>query len=298
MEILIDYATRLGLKDKDGQPLVKWQTPEECFEAFKRMTRGRPCDYTGLSYDKLRGGSGIQWPCTEDAPDGTERLYTDHTFNTHSDYCEDYGHDLLTGATQERKDHADLRAEGRAILKAGHFLPPHEPPDDDYPMLFTTGRTAYHWHTRTKTGRVRQLDGAAPDVWIELSPADAERLEIAEGDFVRVESPRGRLEAKARLSGIREGVVFAPFHYGYWDEPRSAQPNGRPRAANELTITDWDPVSKQPLFKLAAVRLRKLADGDGSPAPAPTTTASEPVASPESPTLAGDGVETLENEER
>src|ERR671939_1774704 len=74
MDILLDFARRLDLRDKDGNPLVKWSTPEECFEAFKEMTRGRPCDYTGLSYDKLRGGSGIQWPCNDDAPGGTERL--------------------------------------------------------------------------------------------------------------------------------------------------------------------------------------------------------------------------------
>ena len=67
-EIFADYAQRLDLKDRDGQPLVKWSTPEECFEAWKECTRGRPCDYTGLSYDKLRGGNGIQWPCNDDAP--------------------------------------------------------------------------------------------------------------------------------------------------------------------------------------------------------------------------------------
>jgi anaerobic selenocysteine-containing dehydrogenase len=277
MEILLEYADRLGLADKTGAPLLKWRTPEECFEAFKEITRGRPCDYTGLSYDKLRGGSGIQWPCNEQHPDGAERLYTDHDFNTYTVYCEDYGHDLLTGASFERKDHAQLLAEGRAILKAAHFVPPHEEPSDDYPLLFTTGRTVYHWHTRTKTGRVRQLQDAAPDAWVELSPADAERLGVGEGDLVRVESPRGRLEARARVSGIREGVVFAPFHYGYWDEPEGAEPDGRPRAANELTITDWDPVSKQPLFKLATVRVEKVADADGTAAPAPANTASEPV---------------------
>jgi anaerobic selenocysteine-containing dehydrogenase len=277
MEILLDYAQRLGLSDEDGAPLLKWRTPEECFDAFKEMTRGRPCDYSGLSYGKLRGGSGIQWPCNEQHPDGCERLYEDHDFNTHTAYCEDYGHDLVTGAAYERKDHAQLLAEGRAILKAAHFAPPHEEPDGDYPLLFTTGRTVYQWHTRTRTGRARQLDDAAPDVWVELSPADAERLAVAEGDWVRVTSPRGRLEARARVSGIRQGVVFAPFHYGYWDEPEGAEPDGRPRAANELTITDWDPVSKQPLFKLAAVRVEKLADGEGVAAPAPTTTASAPA---------------------
>jgi ferredoxin-nitrate reductase len=98
MEIFLDYAAGLGLKDKDGDPLVKWRTPEQCFDAFAAVTRGRPCDYSALSHGKLRGSSGVQWPCTQEHPAGTERLYTDHVFNTHTDYCEDYGHDLLTGA--------------------------------------------------------------------------------------------------------------------------------------------------------------------------------------------------------
>ncbi|MEU4393129.1 nitrate reductase [Kribbella sp. NPDC023855] len=254
-EILLDYADRLALRDKDGRPLVRWRTPEQCFKAFGEVTRGRPCDYSGLSYEKLRGGSGIQWPCTEEQPDGTERLYTDQVFNTFTDYCEDYGHDLLTGAANEKKDFAALQANGRAVLKAARYLPSHEPPDDDYPLLFTSGRTAYHFHTRTKTGRAPQLQAAAPAPWVEISPADAERFGIADGDLVGVESRRGRLEASARVNGIREGVVFAPFHYGYWDHPGE---DSHPTAANELTITEWDPVSKQPLLKIAAVRVSKL----------------------------------------
>jgi anaerobic selenocysteine-containing dehydrogenase len=111
---------------------------------------------------------------------------------------------------------------------------------------------------------------------VELAPADAERLGIADGDLVRVESARGRVEAPARLTGIREGVVFVPFHYGYWDEPEGAEPNGRPRAANELTITRWDPVSKQPIYKTAAVRVEKLADGDGA-ASVPTVATQEAI---------------------
>ena len=90
--------------------------------------------------------------------------------------------------------------------------------------------------------------------------------------MVRVESPRGQLEARARISSIKEGVVFAPFHYGYFDEP-----DGQPRAANELTITEWDPASKQPLYKVGAVKVTKIADAGGTPAPAPTNTASAPA---------------------
>lgn len=263
MEIFLSYAAGLGLQDRDGQPLVKWRTPEECFDAFKEVTRGRPCDYSGLSYDRLRGSSGIQWPCTAEVPDGTARLYTDHRFNTDTAYCEDYGHDLTTGAAHERKDHADLGAAGRAILKAAHHHPPHEPPSDERPFLFTSGRTAYHFHTRTKTGRAPQLQQAAPTPWVELCADDAEALGIADGDIVRVESARGRIEAPARLTGSRHGVVFAPFHYGYWDRmddttSSTGAEERHPTAANELTITAWDPVSKQPQVKLAAVSVEKV----------------------------------------
>ena len=166
---------------------------------------------------------------------------------------------------------------GRAFLKAAEYTPPHEPPGEEYPFRFTTGRTIYHFHTRTKTARVPQLNAAAPDAWVEISPADAESLGVGEGDVVRVESPRGRMEAKARISGIREGVVFAPFHYGYFDREGGDAPDGHARAANELTITEWDPVSKQPLFKIGAVKVTKVAGANGEPSPAPTTTASAPV---------------------
>jgi ferredoxin-nitrate reductase len=257
MEIFLDYARRLDLRDKDGKPLVKWTTPEECFEAWKECTRGRPCDYTGLSYDKLRGGSGIQWPCNDDAIEGTERLYEDLTFPTFPEVCEDYGHDLETGATFSEADFKALRPDGRAILKAVEWTLPHEWARDEYPFALTTGRNVYHFHTRTKTGRTPELQAAAPDVWVELCAADAVRLGVADGDLLRVSSPRGSVQAPARIGRLREGVVFIPFHYGYWDVGEDAGPDGRPRAANELTMTIWDPVSKQPQLKTAAVKVEK-----------------------------------------
>jgi ferredoxin-nitrate reductase len=274
LEIFLDYARRMDFRDRDGQPLIKWDDPESTFEAWKECSRGRPCDYTGLSYDKLRGGSGVQWPCNDKHPDGTERLYADGNFNTETDYCETYGRDLLTGAESTEMEHRALAPAGRAFLLAARYQSPHEEPEEEYPFSYTTGRTVYHFHTRTKTARAPQLQAAAPDAWVELSPADAESLGVGEGDVVRVESSRGRLEAKARISGIREGVIFAPFHYGYFD---SDGLDGRPRAANELTITEWDPASKQPLYKVGAVRVTKISGSDGTPAPAPTTTASAPA---------------------
>jgi anaerobic selenocysteine-containing dehydrogenase len=275
LEIFLDYARRMGFTTREGTPLLPWSGPEDAFEAWKACSRGRPCDYTGISYARLRGGSGIPWPCNEEHPDGTTRLYQDGVFPTDPDYCEDYGHDLLTGANVGGEAFRALAPGGRAFLKTADYHPPHEDPDGEYPFRYTTGRTAYHFHTRTKTGRSRPLSAAAPKPWVELSAVDAERLGITEGDLVRVASRRGRIEVPARVSGIRPGTVFAPFHYGYWDTGGS--PGKHPTAANELTLTEWDPVSKQPMFKNAAVKVQKLADAPG-PAPAPTTTASRPAA--------------------
>jgi ferredoxin-nitrate reductase len=282
LEIFLNYARRMDFRDKDGEPLIKWDDPESAFEAWKECSRGRPCDYTGITYDKLRGSSGVQWPCNNEHPEGTERLYADGYFNTETDYCETYGRDLQTGAESTEMEHRALAPAGRAFLLAAQYQPPHEEPEEEYPFSYTTGRTIYHFHTRTKTARAPQLQGAAPEVWVELSPADAERLGVGEGDVVRVESPRGRLEAKARISGIKEGVVFAPFHYGYFDEP-----DAHPRAANELTITEWDPASKQPLYKVGAVKVTKIADSGGTSAPAPTNTASAPASDGQVPETAG-----------
>jgi anaerobic selenocysteine-containing dehydrogenase len=159
------------------------------------------------------------------------------------------------------------------MLKAAPYIPPHELPSQEYPFLLDTGRTVYHFHTRTKTARAPQLQAAAPEVWVELSPGDADRLGIVEGDLVEVASPRGSLQAWARITAIREGVVFVPFHYTYWDEPGGDTPSGAGRAANELTITDWDPVSKQPYFKTGTVRVTKIAASDGRPSPAPVISA-------------------------
>jgi ferredoxin-nitrate reductase len=280
LDIFLEYARRMGFRDRDGEPLIKWQDPEGAFEAWKECSRGRPCDYTGITYDKLRGGSGVQWPCNDEHPDGTEHLYTDGVFNTQTDNCETYGHDLATGAVNTATEHAAMAPDGRAILKPSEYLPPHEQPGGEYPFSYTTGRTVYHWHTRTKTARAPQLQDAAPEAWVEINPRDAESLGVGEGDLVRVESPRGYLEAKVRVSGIREGVVFVPFHYGYFDEEGGDSTDGpaKPHAANELTVTEWDPVSKQPLYKVGAVRVTKVHDASGEPSLAPTTTASAPVA--------------------
>lgn len=255
LDIFLDFAARMDFRDRDGAPLVHWTDPESAFAAWQRCSAGRPCDYTGLSYDQLRGG-GVQWPCTPDAPGGTERLYADGKFWAAPGYAETYGRDLITGAALEATEYRALNPDGRAVIKAAEYLPPHEDVSDRYPFQLITGRTIYHFHTRTKTGRTPQLQQAAPTVWAELALSDAEGLGVTDGDFVDIRSPRGVLRAAVRIGKIRAGTVFVPFHYGYWDTTGAEPDPGTPgSAANEVTVTDWDPVSKQPLYKTAAVTI-------------------------------------------
>ena len=295
LDILLDYARRMELSDKDGAPLVKWTDAEGAFEAWKECSRGRPCDYSGMSYARLRERNGIQWPCTDEHPEGTERLYEDGRFLASPEYCESFGRDLITGAPFEEDEYKALNPDGKALIKAVAWLPPHEVPSGDFPFWLITGRTLYHFHTRTKTGRAPQLQAAAPDVWVEMSVGDAGRLGLAEGDLLEVTTPRGGVRARLRVSGIRDGVVFLPFHYGYWDEG-SPGPDGEGRAANELTLTDWDPVSKQPLFKTAAAAVRRVKKAKGAVALAPTTTGSAPAGDDLPPTTGGPAAEAQEEE--
>jgi anaerobic selenocysteine-containing dehydrogenase len=282
LDIFLDYARRLELLDKDGRPLVHWSDPESAFEAWKACSAGRPCDYTGLTYEMLRGPSGIQWPVNAANPNGTERLYTDAIWWAAPEVCESYGKDPVTGAPTEAAEYKATNPAGKALLKGGPYVPAHELPDAEFPFTLTTGRTLYQFHTRTKTGRVTQLNAAAPEVWLEISAADAARAELLEGDLVEVVSPRASVQARLRVTDIRDGVLFLPFHYGYWDHH-----HGPPTAANELTVTDWDPLSKQPMFKTAAAQVR-LVRRDGGQALAPSTTASQAVGDAGRPTVGVD----------
>ncbi|KAF7713009.1 Uncharacterized protein PECH_007245 [Penicillium ucsense] len=252
LDIFLDFARRMEFKDKHGGPLIPYKTPEEIFNAWKKMSYGRPCDCSALTYDKLTGGSGIQWPCTDTYPNGKERLFDDGKFFTDIDYCEDFGHDLETGAPLTRSQYESLNPAGRAILKACHYRSPLETINDEFPLRLSTGRNVFHFHTRTKTGRSKRLHQAYPEPKITVSPADAENLQLTDGEMVVVRSRRGAIQLPVTIGEIHTGDVFIPFHFGTLnaDDERS-------RAANELTLDEWDPVSKQPRFKTGAVRIEK-----------------------------------------
>lgn len=257
-DIFLDYARRMDLRDQQGAPLVKWSTPEQAFDAWKACSRGRPCDYTGLDYDTLSRGSGIPWPCNRDHSQGTTRLYADHVFPTDPGTCQSFGHDLQTGAAITPEDYKAGNPQGRAFLKAAHYQPAQEMPDAEYPFALSTGRVLYQFHTRTKTGRVTELNNAAPTPFVEITQADAARLGAKDGSMLRLRSRRGAMQARARIGVGLDGHVFVPFHYSNLGSQDGLH------AANELTLFACDPVSKQPQFKYAAVRVTLASSGLGA----------------------------------
>lgn len=254
LEIFLDFAQRMGFKNKNGDPLIWWKSAEEAFKAWQECSAGRSCDYTGISYEKLSQGSGIQWPCNKEHPNGTERLFTDGKFFTDIDVCESHGHDLETGAPLTKDEYLELNPAGRAIIKCAEYRESEEMPSEEYPLSLSTGRNVYHFHTRTKTGRVRQLQNARPNPIVQISEQDAKRFGIRNGEQVIVSSKRGSIQLPAQVGEIEPGQVFIPFHYGYWDDDEHA------RAANELTTDTWDFISKQPVFKSGAVKVEPAGD--------------------------------------
>jgi formate dehydrogenase alpha subunit len=185
--------------------------PSDIMEEICKLTPS----YGGISYERLENG-GLQWPCPFDDHPGTSILHT----NT----C--------------------VRGKGRFIpLK---YIPSREMPDSDYPLILTTGRSLYHFHTGTMTRKVSGLNVMEPEGVVEVNPQDASQLGITQGDRVKVSSRRGEVITKAKVTEtLPPGVVFMTFHFAE-------------SAANILTNPVFDPVAKIPEFKVAAVKVEKL----------------------------------------
>lgn len=254
-EILLEFSRRMGFKDREGKPLIGYITPEEAFNEWRKVSKGRPCDMSGMTYDKMEQLGGIQWPCNDQYPNGKERLYTDGRFPTHVDEAESFGRDIITGRARTKEEFEALQANGRAILYGIDWAPPLESPTEEFPYELNTGRIVYQWHTRTKTGRAPMLHLASPEGYVEINPTDAKSLEIDMGEVVRVSTKRGSIQVPARITDtVKPGAIFIPFHYGTLTENQ---------AANVLTLETWDLVSKQPQFKNGACRIEKIMTNEG-----------------------------------
>lgn len=205
-----------------------YTSPEEVFEEWKKLTRGRICDMGGVIYERLRGEIGPQLPCPDANHPGTPRLFTDRHFP---------------------------REDGRAALLPREYIEPAEISDNDYPFVLITGRLACHFNTRTRTGRIPQLNTAAPDNIVEIHTDDARRLCIAEGDEVEIASRRGKAQGIARLTNrVLAGTIYMNFHYG------KALWVGDGKLANLVCNPVYDIHSRQPEFKYSAVKITKVKD--------------------------------------
>ncbi len=216
-EIFLRVARQWGC----GDLFADWQSPAQVFEIIKRLSRGQPCDISGIAdYRMLDDCGGIQWPCAgEPAALATERrLFEDRIFY-----------------------HPGGKA--RFVFEMPRPLP--EPPSDRYPFLLLTGRgSVAQWHTQTRTAKSAVLRALSPKSLVaEINPADANRLGIGPNDWIVVESPRGQVRAQAFLTPtVAPGQVFLPMH---------------DVATNRLTDAVFDPYSKQPAYKACSVAIRK-----------------------------------------
>jgi anaerobic selenocysteine-containing dehydrogenase len=254
-DIVVEAARRLDFRDKDGAALLPFETPEDAFNEWRKVSKGRPCDYSGMTYDLILEMGAVRWPCNEQYPRGCERLYENLEFRTGVDDCETWGVDFLTGKATTRADYERNDPKGKAFLRPAHWRRHPNRTSEAFPFLLITGRVVYHFHTRTKTARSDVLNSHAPQPYVEIHPDDAARLEIGTGDLVELTSPNGRWEGAAMvLDTVRPGEVFVPFHYGHGSQ-----------AANQHTWYARDAVSKQPHLKSSPVAVRRLSFGQPEP---------------------------------
>ncbi|HLY31880.1 MAG TPA: molybdopterin-dependent oxidoreductase, partial [Ktedonobacterales bacterium] len=222
-QIVCDLARRLG-----KGTFFDFHSPRDIFDELRLCTKGAKGDYWGITYEKIDAQNGVFWPCPSEDHPGTPRLY------------------------EQRFGFPDGRARFTPIT----YLPPAEEPDNEYPLILTTGRVIYHYLSGNQTRRTPFLLEQAPYPWVEIHQETATRLGIEDGAWVTARTRRGELTAPALVvRSIRPDTIFIPYHYGHT------------QAANILTNPVFEPMMKIPEYKVCAVAV--------SPALAPPDWASE-----------------------
>jgi assimilatory nitrate reductase catalytic subunit len=221
-EIFLGLARVLGVRE---ELFPGWCGPADAFEEWKRVSAGRLCDYSGMTYKAIEQHGGLQWPLPAGAHAGGTRLYTSGQFQTE---------------------------DGRARLLPAVWEPFPEQPSHEFPFVLNTGRTVEHWHTRTKTAKVPILERLSPNAWVEMNPADARMLRLKSQTCVDIVSRRGRIRnVELRVTEtVAAGQLFVPFHY--------FEAN-----ANQVTQSSFDPISREPNYKQSAVRIEAASPGLG-----------------------------------
>jgi len=205
-----------------GEMFKEWETPEKVFQILKKLSRGQPCDFSGITdYKMIDEQGGIQWPYAEGENDTSNerRLFSDGNFY-----------------------HKDNKA--KFIFESPKKLP--EPCSVEYPYTLLTGRgTSAQWHTQTRTKQSDVLHKLYPEnIYVEINPENARSLHIKPYEKIRVFSKRGTVEAQALLTPtVKPHQIFIPMHY---------------KDINKLTFPSFDSYSRQPSYKYCAVNVEKI----------------------------------------
>lgn len=207
-QIICELARRLG----KGQ-YFPFQSARDIFNELRLCTKGAKSDYWGITYEKIAEQNGVFWPCPTEESTGTPRLY------------------------EERFGFPD----GKARFHPIPYIAPAEEPDEEFPLVLTTGRVIYHYLSGNQTRRVPFLKEEAPYPWVEMHEQTAQKLGIVDGDWVTVRTRRGEMTAPALVvSSIRPDTIFIPYHYGHT------------QAVNQLTNPVLEPMFKIPEYKVCA----------------------------------------------
>ena len=218
-EIIGLIAGKMGVKGFD------YKSQEDIFEEVRKTTP----QYAGMTYERLRKPEALHWPCPAVDHPGTPILH------------------------MAKFSHPD----GMGIFFPVSFKPPAEVPDAEYPLILTTGRMIFHYHTGSMTRRSPTLDAEVKTGFVEVNPEDAKALGIKDGDRVKVKSRRGEIEIAAKVTkNIMKGVIFIPFHFAEC-------------SANMLTNPALDPFAKMPEFKACAAKIIPIPKEEKKPVAPP-----------------------------
>ena len=217
-QIVCEIAKKMEAKGYD------FATAQDVFTEIAKVTPS----YAGITFERLDNEGGLQWPCPNDEHPGTKYLHKGNF----------------------------VRGKGKFVALS--YRPSDEQPDSEYPLILTTGRSPYHYHTGTMTRKVDGLNILGPEEKVWINPHDAQSLGIVDGELVRVTSRRGSVEAKSRVTvESQQGVVFMTFHFAE-------------ASANILTNPAVDPVAKTPEFKVCAVKVEGISEPVAAAAEAST----------------------------
>ncbi len=242
-DIFLDLATRLEKAGvvKEGYISSKFKNPEDVWNEMREASLDTAYDFMGITRERLKAERGVRWPCpTEDHP-GTDLRFVK-------------GHDPLLDAGPYADDSLAegeisfyARPDKRGVIWLRPAKGPAEPTDAEFPYVLSTGRVLEHWHTGSMTMRAEELRRAQPECYVEVHPDDAAKLAVQSGEKVKIISRRGEALIKVRVIDTpRPGMLFVPWH---WEDDDSL--------INRVTIDAYDPGSKQPEFKICAVKIAK-----------------------------------------